>query len=179
MCLAGIYYYEMFDFITLKVENMLNNIIKNEDCIFKYLVIVSITRSFKVYKAISDSLENHKIRNCILLSVVQNHLFCIINLWMSCVYMWKHQEIRKNCTKDSLLYKFLEVKASNGMHQVCIEKSPDRHFYPYIRTENSSTSCGCYTVCLVKCVDIAVFCFILNQFSHLWIREKLTIFLLV
>ena len=35
---------------------------------------------------------------------------------------------------------FLEAKASKGMHQVSMEKSPDRH-YPYIRAENNSTDC--------------------------------------
>ena len=38
------------------------------------------------------------------------------------------------------LVHFLEAKASKGMHQVCIEKSPDAS-YPYIRTDNSSTGC--------------------------------------
>ena len=61
---------------------------------------------------------------------------------------------------------FLEVKASKGMHKVCIEKSPDRHLsiHPHIRTENSSTGC---TVGFVKCLDIAIFCFILNQSGQL------------
>ena len=41
---------------------------------------------FKVYKAISDSLENHKIINGILLGVILNNLICIFKFWMGSVY---------------------------------------------------------------------------------------------
>ena len=50
--------------------------------------------------------------------------------------------------------RFLEVKA----------KSP----------ENNSTSCTSIqrVFCFVKCFDIDVFCYILNQSCQLWIKEK-------
>ena len=38
-------------------------------------------KPYKVYKAISDSLQNHKIRNHIVLSIILNHQICIIKLW--------------------------------------------------------------------------------------------------
>ena len=52
--------------------------------------------SHKSLKAVSDSLENHKIINCIVLSIILDiltrlsnlHLF--IKLWMASVYAQKH-----------------------------------------------------------------------------------------
>ena len=39
----------------------------------------------KVYKAISDSLENHNIMNCIMLRIILNYLICILNFgWILC-----------------------------------------------------------------------------------------------
>ena len=47
---------------------------------------------FKVYKAISDSLENCRIINCIMFSIVQYYLIFIIKLWWV-IYM--HENINK------------------------------------------------------------------------------------
>ena len=55
-----------------------------------------------------------------------------------------------------------KAKASKRMHQVCIENHMTST-YTYIRAVNSSTGCTGF----VKCFDIAVFCFILNQAGQL------------
>ena len=57
---------------------------------------------------------------------------------------------------------FLEPKASKGIHQVCIEKSPDRHLSIHAM-KIVPLVVQVYTVGFVKCFGIAVFCFILNQ----------------
>ena len=45
--------------------------------------------------------------------------------------------------------------------------------YPYIRDENIvPLVVRVYTVCFVKWVDIALFCFILNQSGQMWIKEN-------
>ena len=57
------------------------------------------------------------------------------------------------------LYEFLEVKASKGMHKVCIEKIT---WLPLIHTSALKIVpqvVWVYTVGFVKCFDIAVFCF--------------------
>ena len=68
----------------------------------------------------------------------------------------------------------LEAKASKGIHQVCFDKSPDCHLSIQVQLVVQV-----YTVGFVKCFDIAVFCFILNQSGQLWIKEKIAMFLLV
>ena len=70
------------------------------------------------------------------------------------------------CFMSHMHYIGHMAKASKGMHQVCFEKSPDR-YYPYIYTKNSSTGCTSIHCGFIKCFDIAVFCFILNQFGLL------------
>ena len=52
--------------------------------------------NFKVYKAISDSLETYKIINCIVFSIILNYLIPIIKLWMGSVYAWKRQQNHNN-----------------------------------------------------------------------------------
>ena len=51
-----------------------------------YLFFHQHKKTFKVYKAISDSLENCKIMNCIRVSFILNYLICIIKLWMGSGY---------------------------------------------------------------------------------------------
>ena len=60
----------------------------------------------KVYKAMSYSLENCKLINCIVFSIILNYLISIIKLRMGSGYAWKHQQI------DNIFYSVLKV---NGL----------------------------------------------------------------
>ena len=71
---------------------------------------------FKVYKAISDSLENCKIINYIVLSIILNYLIFIIKLWMDSVLCVKHQQNHKICIKNTLLYNVLFWKCAVIMY---------------------------------------------------------------
>ena len=68
---------------------------------------------------------------------------------------------------------FLEAKASKGMHQVCIKKSPDSHLSIHPRWKqfhwlNTSILWGfLYNINPWYCSIL----FILNQFGHLWIKK--------
>ena len=53
-----------------------------------------------MYKAISDSLENRKMMNCIVLSIIiLNYLICKIKFWMSYIYARNLQQIHGNCVE--------------------------------------------------------------------------------
>ena len=67
-------------------------------------LIQGIKITFKVYEAISDSLENHKKMNCIVLTIILKNL-CLF--WIGSVYARKHQQIRKIGTENTLLYNLL------------------------------------------------------------------------
>ena len=41
---------------------------------------------FKLYKSISDSVENCRIIDCIEFSIILNYLMFIIKLWMGSMY---------------------------------------------------------------------------------------------
>ena len=71
------------------------------------------------------------------------------------------------------IFRFSAAKASKSMHQVCIEKSPNRHLhFPYIRAENSSTACTSIYLGFCKMLWYYPILFILNQSGQLWIKEK-------
>ena len=53
---------------------------------FDIKIVFYRTKCLKVYKAMSDSLENHKIMNYTVLSNIPNNLLFIIRLWMGSVY---------------------------------------------------------------------------------------------
>ena len=53
----------------------------------------------KVYKAISDSLENYNIIYCIVLSITPLYLISIIKHWMGFQHARKHQQISEICTQ--------------------------------------------------------------------------------
>ena len=74
----------------------------------------------------------------LLLNTSIPHTHLKYNKYINCKYLTKNnqQSLLVFCLSGLDL---LEAKASKGMHQVCIEKSPDHH---YIRAENSSTGCG-------------------------------------
>ena len=62
---------------------------------------------------------------------------------------------------------FLEAKASEDVCTRFVLKNHISATYPYIRSENNFTGCRVYPVGFVKCFDIEVFCFILNQSGQL------------
>ena len=60
-----------------------------------------LTLLYKVYKAISDSLENCKIINCIVFSIILNYILFIIKLWVGSLCAWNLQQIHKICTEKT------------------------------------------------------------------------------
>ena len=72
--------------------------IKRKEIVFNYKTIL------KVYKDISVSLEDLKIINCIMFSIMLNYLIFNIKLWMGSVYTWK--------------------KSTNHKIKICTEKHP-------------------------------------------------------
>ena len=57
----------------------------------------------KVYKAISDSLENCKTLKCIGISFILNFVICIIKCWMCSLYNY----VKTTKPKNILLYNVL------------------------------------------------------------------------
>ena len=69
------------------------------------------------------------------------------------------------------VWLFLEAKASEGKHKVCIEKSPDRHFSIHPRWKIDPLVVWVCSAGFVKWFWNCSVLFILNQSDQIWIKK--------